>query len=168
MCSIFIEIRSKPSPSDGDTCADLLSNVRPDRPHIPSFYQRFQRASFRRSIRRRRVVGSPPPVKGVLGRFPKSRNSFFAFSVDFLCFFVTVNVFNGLDGIFLAEYAVFPLGPGMDPPESGVFPPGVIHPQARIMLHCAKHMWEQTQYAGETAGRTQDICVRRDFLVRFT
>lgn len=167
MCSNFIEIRSKPSFSVGDTCASLLSNVRPDRPHIPSFYQRFQRASFRRSIRRRRVVGSPPPVKGVLWRFPKCCNRFFAFSVDFLRFFVTVNDFNGLEGVFLPEIADIGLLPTPARPESGCFRREMIHPQARIMLHCAKQMWKQTQYAGELAVRTQDICVRGFFSGRF-
>lgn len=30
------------------------------------------------------------------------------------------------------------------------------------MLHCAKQMWGQTQYAAETPQRAQDICVQGD------
>lgn len=160
MCSIFIEFGSKPSSSDGDTCASLLSNVRPDRPHIPSFFQRFQRASFLRSIRRRRVVGSPPPVKGVLWRFPKCCNRFFAFSVDFFFFFVTSNYFNGLGGHFPSRCPVSAASRRHLQPESGHLALLMIHPQALFLLRCAKQMWKGTQYTGERIFLTQDICMR--------
>ena len=75
---VFLHV-IEPRPSVDDTCASFLVDlVDQNRPHISSFHQRFQRASFRRSNRRRRVCGSPPPVSGYLGVFDFRRNTFFA------------------------------------------------------------------------------------------
>ncbi|MDG1370273.1 MAG: hypothetical protein P8Q48_08550, partial [Paracoccaceae bacterium] len=46
-------------------------------------YSNFKEQAPEEASRGEEVVVSPPPVKGVLGRFPKSRNSYFAFLVDF-------------------------------------------------------------------------------------
>jgi len=92
------------------------------------------------------LVGSPPPVKGVLWRFPKCCNSFFRFSTDFFCFYVTLNVFNGL---YKKCWVVFGKLAAWSPssrPESGFISRELIHPQDKFMLHCARQMSGRPQH----------------------
>ncbi len=94
----FIEIRPKPSSSVGDTCADLLSNVRPDRPHIPSFIQQFQRTSPRRSIQRRRNCCLPAAGERGSREIPKIPQQLFCLFGRFFPVVFNRHIFHRVTG----------------------------------------------------------------------